>query len=154
LFEVPIGGGNHPYVDFEQLVASHARELEVLQHVEELGLQGQRQLRNLVQVDRALVSVLELSGLAPVRAGERALLMAKELGLEQPMRNGRAVDRDERPSAPRRRRMQGAGDDIRADATLGSEQDRRVRVGDTLDDRPDGAHLRASIEEWAVAGGI
>ena len=35
-----MGGGDHARVDVEQPVASHAREPKVLQHVEELGLQG------------------------------------------------------------------------------------------------------------------
>ena len=115
--------------------------------MQELGLQGERQLGDLVQVERALVRILELPGLAAVRTGEGAFLVAEELGLEQPLRYGRAVDLDERPLAARRRRMDGAGDEILADAALAPEQDRRIRVGDVLDDRPDGPHPWASVQK-------
>jgi hypothetical protein len=50
--------------------------------------------------------------------------------------------------------MYGAGDEILADAALAPDQDRRVRVGDILDDRPDGAHLRASVKERTIDCGI
>src|SRR5437879_9953605 len=96
----------------------HARTPEVLQHVEELGLQSQRQLRNLVQIDRALVGILELSGLPPMRAGEGALFVTEELGLEESRRNRRAVDLDERTMTARRSGMNGSGHQLLADATF------------------------------------
>src|SRR5205809_5492920 len=77
------------------------REAKVLEHVEELGLEGERELGDLVEVDRALVRVLELPGLSPVRTGEGALLVAEELGLEQPRRDRGTVDLDERTLATR-----------------------------------------------------
>jgi hypothetical protein len=101
LLEVAIRRSDHPRVALEKLVASHAREPEVLQHVEELGLEGQRQLRQLVQVDRAPVRVLELPVLAPVRAGKGAPLVPEELGLEQTQRDRGAVDLDERTTIER-----------------------------------------------------
>ena len=64
-------------------MAADARELEVLQHVEELGLQRKGQLSDLVEVDRSFVRVFELAGLAPMRAREGAPLVAEKLGLEQ-----------------------------------------------------------------------
>src|SRR6058998_842117 len=76
LLEVPVRGGDHARVDVDQLVASDASELEVLEHVEQLGLQTERQLRDLIQVDRAALRELELPRLAPVCAGEGALLVA------------------------------------------------------------------------------
>jgi hypothetical protein len=87
-------------------------------------------------------------------AGEGALFVAEELGLEELRRNRRAVDLDERTMTARRSGMNGSGHQILADATFTTDQDRRVRVGDTLDDRPDGAHLRAFVKERTVAGGI
>src|SRR4029453_10154610 len=37
------------------------------------------------------------------------------------------------------------------DAAFTADQDRRIRIGDIRNERPDGAHLRASIEERTVA---
>src|SRR6267142_1469164 len=42
--------------------------------------------------------------------------------------------------------MDGPGDEILPYPAFPTDQDRRIRVGDVLDDRPDGAHRRASVE--------
>jgi len=98
-------------------------------------------LRELIQVDRALARTLELAGLAPVCAGEGALLMPEELGLEQALRDRGAVNLDEWTTTARRDGMDGSGHQVFADAAFTPDQDRRIRIGDTRDDRPDGAHL-------------
>src|SRR5207244_10860933 len=45
----------------------------------------------------------------------------------------------------------GTGDAIPAHAALAPDQDRRVGVGDTLDDPPDPPHRRASIKKRNVS---
>ena len=113
--------------------------------MEKLGLESLRQLRELVQVDRALVRVLELPVLAPVRAGEGAPLVPEELGLEQTQRDRGAVDLDERTTTARRGGMDGAGHQVFPDAAFTTEQDGSIRIRDALDYDPDGAHLGASV---------
>src|SRR5207247_11474441 len=110
--QVAIRGGDDARVEVDRSLAAHPREPKVLEHVEELGLEGERQLRDLVQVDRALVRVLELPRLPPVRAGEGALLVAEELGLEQLQRNRGTVDLAERAVAAWRSRVAGPGDAV------------------------------------------
>src|SRR5207245_9929968 len=105
---VAIRHGGRLRVDLDELGASHAWELEVLQHVEELGLEGQGQIPEIVQVVRAPVRTLELSGFAPVRASESALLVPEELGLERTLRDRGAVDVDERTATARRGGVRGA----------------------------------------------
>ena len=79
-----------------RLGAANRPELALLQHPQQLGLQPQRHLADLVEQDRAAVRQLE-QALAPgARAGERAALVAEELGLQELGRNRRAVDLDER----------------------------------------------------------
>src|SRR5437667_4733192 len=151
LLEVPVGGGDHADVDVDHTVAPDARESEVLQYVEELGLQGERQFRDLVQVDRALVRELELAGLAAVGAGERPLFVSEELALHQPLGNRGTVDLDEWPLGAGRPGMDGPGDAVFAHPAFAAEQDRRIRVRDVLDDREDGPHPRASVVKWDVA---
>ena len=51
--------------------------------MEELGLQAERHLPDLVEQERSPVGELELAGLAAMGARECALLVPKELGLEQ-----------------------------------------------------------------------
>src|SRR5882672_667747 len=82
LLEVTIGGGDHPSVDVDQFVTTDPRELEVLEDVEQLGLETERELGDLVEVDRAGLRELELPCLPPMRTGEGALLVTEELGLE------------------------------------------------------------------------
>jgi len=150
--EVAISGGDHARVDVDQAVSAYARELEVLEHMEELGLEGERQLGDLVEIDRALVRVLELAWLAPERAGEGAFLVAEELGFEQLGRNCGAVDFDERTVTARRCGMNGPGDKILPHAALATDQHGRISVCDVLDSRPDRPHPSASVEEWGRAG--
>src|SRR5205807_7871884 len=114
LLQMAIRGGDHARVDLDHRVAPDAREAKVLEHVEELGLENERQLRDLVQVDRALVRVLELPRFPPVRAREGALLVAEELGLEQPGRDRGTVDLDERAVTAGRRGSGGPRDGILA----------------------------------------
>src|SRR2546426_874947 len=70
VLHVPIRGGDHARVDIDQPVAPHPREEKILEHMEELGLEGERQLGDLVQVDGSVVRTLELPKLPPVRAGD------------------------------------------------------------------------------------
>src|SRR2546425_10048033 len=148
VLEVPIRGGDHARVDIDQRVPPHASEAKVLEHMEQLGLQGERQLGDLVQIDRALVGILELPRLPPVRAGEGPLLVAEQLRLEQPRRDRGTVDLDERAAVTCRSGVDRPGDEVLTYAAFPTDQDRRIRIGDVLDDRPDCPHLRASVEEW------
>ena len=68
------------------------------------------------------------------RAGERALLVAEQLALDQAGRQGGAVDLDERLVAPRAGRVDGAGDQLLAGAGLAGDQHRGVGRRDA--DRP------------------
>ena len=63
--------------------------------MEQLRLEAERHLADLVEHQRALGRLLELARLVAIRAGERAALVAEELGLEQLFRERRAVDLQE-----------------------------------------------------------
>ena len=67
-----------------------------------------------------------LPGLRCGGAGERALLVAEQLGLEQRLRNRRAVDRDERAVGARAERVQRPREQLLAGAALAFEQHGRV----------------------------
>ena len=76
--------------------AADALEALLFERAQDLRLQRERQVANLVEEQRAAVRDLELAQLARGGAGERPLLVAEQLGLEQVLRNRRAVDGDER----------------------------------------------------------
>src|SRR3989475_10296731 len=48
--------------------------------------------------------------------------------------------------------MEGPGDEVLAPATLSTDQPRRISIGDVVDDRPDGPHGGAPVEQWAGVG--
>src|SRR5262245_14737109 len=70
------------------------------------------------------------------------------------MGDRRAADLDERPVTASGRGLDRAGDEVLADPALAANQHGRVRVGDIVDELPNGAHLRASVEERTLVCGI
>ena len=81
-------------------VAPEPAHRAVLQDLEQLGLEHLAQESDLVEEERAPVRGLEQTGLRLARLGEGAALVAEQLGLEQRLRDRRAVDVDERPAGP------------------------------------------------------
>ena len=94
--QVAIGGGDDADVDLDGLRPADALESAFLEHAQQFGLHGQRDLADLVEKDRAAVRQLEPALALTGRAGERPLLVAEELAFEQRLRQGRAIDGDER----------------------------------------------------------
>src|SRR5262249_44251159 len=108
--EVAVRGGDHARVDGHFAVTAEPRELAALQDLQELRLQARVHLGDLVEEDRAAVRDLELAELALLRAGERALLVAEQLALEQLLRQRRTVHFHERAARAARARADGARD--------------------------------------------
>ena len=75
----------------------------------QLRLQRRLQVADFVQEQRAAVGQLEAPGPRVGRAGERALLVAEQLALDQCGRQRGTVDGDERLSAPRASRQERRG---------------------------------------------
>src|SRR6185369_9931312 len=68
--------------------------LAVLEHAQELRLQLERQLADLVEEERALAGVLEVSRLRLRRSGEGALRASEKRGLVERGRDRGAVERE------------------------------------------------------------
>ena len=96
LLEILVGGGDQADVGADGLGAAQPLELALLQHAQQLDLRREVQLADLVEEQRAAVGQLEAPLLGGVRAGERALLVAEQLRLDQVVRQRRAADLDER----------------------------------------------------------
>ncbi len=96
---VLVRGRQHAHVHLDLGPAAEAPDRARLEDAKELGLHRGVHLRDLVEEERALVRELEAAGPALERAGERALLVAEDLALEERLGNGRAVDGDERARA-------------------------------------------------------
>ena len=91
-----------------------------------LACSAERQVADLVEEERAAMRQLEAARLARGGAGERALLVAEQLRLEQRLGNRRAVDRDERSVGARAQRVQRAREQLLAGAALAFEEHGRV----------------------------
>ena len=95
--QIAVGGGEHARRRLARRACRRAaRELAVLQHLQQLGLQRRRQIANLVEEERPLIGELEFARLVLDGAGEGAALEAEQLGFEQLRRQRRAVHLDER----------------------------------------------------------
>ena len=94
--------------------------------------------------------LLELADAAAVGAGEGALLVAEQLALQQVLRDGRAVEGQERRLGSGAVLVDGAGDQFLAGAALAGDQHRHVLGGDAADGLVDLAHGRAGADDGAV----
>ena len=99
LLGVTVGGGDEAHVHYRVVrFAAHPAHHAVLNNAQQLRLDRLRHLDQLVQEQRAAVRRLEQAGLVSHRPGERALAVAEHLRFEQPLGEGGAVDRHERPA--------------------------------------------------------
>ena len=96
LLEVAVRGGDDADVDLHRLGAADAVDLALLDGAQQLGLQARMHLADFVEQQGAAIGFLELADAARDGAGEGALLVAEQLAFEQVLRDGGAVDRDER----------------------------------------------------------
>ena len=95
-----MGGGDHAHIDLLRARGADGQHLALGQHAQQPRLQGERHVADLVEEEGAAVGLLDEPALALAgRAGEASRQMAEELALDQRLRNGGAVDGDERLAA-------------------------------------------------------
>src|SRR5260370_38919989 len=98
---MPIGCGHQPNVRLVSSSTAQALELLFLEHAQQFGLQGLRDIAYFIQKERAFIGQLEAADFLRYGASERALLVAKKLAFQQIQRNGGAIQLYERTSAAR-----------------------------------------------------
>src|SRR5438132_886323 len=138
--EVAVRRGDQADVDLDRPGAADTLELLLLEDPEELRLELEGDLADLVEEERAAMGHLEASDLLCDGPGEGAALVAEELALEKPRRDGRAIDLDEGPLPAAASVVDGARDRFLPRAGLA--EDEHGRVG-----RCDGLHLLEDISE-------
>ena len=146
--EVAVRRGNEADVD---LLGSSAHRLHLarLQRAENLRLHRQRQLTDLVDEQRAVLGLLEVTAARAHGARERALGVAEELGLGQLARDGGGVEANERLVRAARVRVQGRGHHVLARAALTGEQHGDVLRGDARHHVEDALHAGAARGDGA-----
>ena len=83
----------------DRLAAADALDHALLEEAQQLDLERQRDVADLVEEQSAALGQLDLAGVGLDRAGERASLVAEQLGLEQILGDRGAVDGDELSAA-------------------------------------------------------
>src|ERR1051325_10468770 len=121
--EIAMGRGHDSHVDLDGFDAAEPLELPVLEQSEQLRLEGGAELADFVQEECALVGELDAARLSRDRARKSALLVPKELALEEVLLQGGAIDLDERVSRPWRCLVDGPGDELLARAALAADED-------------------------------
>ena len=119
-----------------------------------MACSGKRHVADLVEKQRAAVALLELADAAAVGAGEGALLVAEQLAFQQVLRDGGAVEGQERCFAPGAVLVDGPGDQFLAGAALAGDQHGDVLGRDAADGLVHLAHGRAGAENGALHVGV
>src|SRR5262249_52428192 len=91
LLQVTVGRSHQAHVDTFGVRAAQSLELPLLQGAKKLRLDLGRDVADLVQEEAPAIGQFQASDLLRDGAGERALLMAEQLALQQPCGNGGAV---------------------------------------------------------------
>src|ERR1700761_8485173 len=113
-------------------MTAHSDEGAVLQHLQQLGLNGQIETADLVQKERAVVGLLDATELGRHGAGKGALFVAKQLGFEQRVRNGGTADLDQSTAGSHGEGMQKPHAYLLASATLALDEDGDIGLGNPL----------------------
>ena len=125
--QVAVGGSQHAHVDLERARAAHALVLAGFDGAQQLGLRFRAQVGHFIQEERTAIGQLELAAPRLVRTGERALLVAEHLRLDQLARDGRAVDAHERADRARATAAcSAAGHQLLARTALAGDQHARI----------------------------
>jgi hypothetical protein len=130
--------------------ASDGTHLALLERAKELGLHVDGQLADLVEKERSAVRLLEEADARGLRIGERAAGVTEELALEERVRDGRAVDGDERAFAALALVVDGARDELLTGSGFAVDEHRRVAVADAIDEIGDLAHGGAAADDQAL----
>ena len=83
IFQVLVRGRDDAHVHLDRRLAADAIELAFGQHAQQARLQRQAHVADLVEEQRAAIGLLEAAAAQRIGAGERALLVAEQFGLEQ-----------------------------------------------------------------------
>ena len=148
----PVGRDDDARVDPARAEAADPLDREILNRAQQLRLRGRRQIRHLVEEQRAVVRVLELAAPA-AHAGGRPLLDPEQLRLEQRLDDGGAVDRDERPLPAPTELVDLPRDELLARSRFALDEYGEIGCRDALDALAHGADRLARADERRGAVG-
>ena len=122
LTQVAVGGRQHPHINPQAAIVADALNIAILQHPQQLGLERQRKLANFIEEQRPVVRHFKFTAAVADRPGKRPFDVAKQLALRHALRQGRAVEIDQRIGRPRRPLMHRFRHQLFAGAGLAANQ--------------------------------
>jgi hypothetical protein len=129
LGEVPVGRRQDAHVDPSVLGLADPADLPLLEGAQQLHLHARRDLPDLVEKKGPHVGRLEQARPVMGRAGERAPGVSEEFALEERLRDGAAVDRDEGPRDARGFLVDEPRDPFLARSALAGDEDGGIDLG-------------------------
>ena len=96
LFQVLVGGCNHPHIGFDGAVAAHAVEVAIAQDPQQAGLQIELHVTNFIQEQCATIGLFKAATAHGLRTSEGTAFVSKQFALEQIFGNGCGIDGDKR----------------------------------------------------------
>src|SRR5262245_7322526 len=147
LDHVAVGGRDQAKIDLLRLLGTYRIDLAILQGAQQLDLRVEWQLAHLVEEQRAAVGLLELADALVDGARERAPLMAEQNALDQVLGDGAAVDGDEGLCLALALALDGARDQLLADAALALDQHGDIGGGGAATKSDRTGHGRAADDE-------
>ena len=156
--EIAIRRRDHARIDVAGARVAERHHLAVLEDAQELRLHRCGHLAHFVEEDRPAGRGLEEPALIAGRPRERPPAVAEELALEERLREGRAVDGDERGAGTRARRVDAPRHELLPGARVALDEDGDGRGGGALHEtedlrhpRPAPDHLRETLPPDEVA---
>src|SRR5207248_2306466 len=123
LGKIAIGGRDDAHVHLDGALGPDRINLAFLQGAQKLDLHVEPQLADLIEEEGAAVGFLKLSEMFVARPGERPLLMTEEDAFDQVFGYRAAIERDERFAGALGTALNGAGNELLADARFAFDQD-------------------------------
>ncbi len=149
LFQVLIGGGNQPEINFLGGPAADALDDMLLQNPQQLALQTQSERANLVEKQGSTLRRFDVTGAGFMCVGKSALLMAKQFGLDQAFRKSGAVYADERLVPPGAAGDDGLSYQFFSGPALAANQHVDVALGHTADSVVNQSHRITATNQLA-----
>src|SRR5579871_1053602 len=134
------GRRKHPGVHGDLMLSANSSYSQVLENAQQLWLCGLRHLADLVEQQSAPVSLLKATGRTLHGSRECAFLVPEQFALNQGLRQGGCVDRDERSIAAGTAPMDFPGNQLFSGATLSTDQYGRCSRRYLSDEREDLLH--------------
>ena len=131
--QILVGRSDHAHVYAHRGLAADPVELPFGQHPQQPRLQGGRHVADLIEEQRAPVSLLEAAPAQRISAGERTLLVPEKLRLQQVGRERRSVECDDRLAGARAVPVQRACDKLLARAGFSRDQHGHARARQATD---------------------